>query len=437
MMVSKKTTSVSMLEKITAVLALLLSTGSIIPILRQGGRLNTENTADPLMQILWSIVYGMMAVLVAMHWTSVRELLRVNWIMVPLMALPLISAAWSVDPVLTFQRSIALLGTTLLAVFLSARFSPTQILGVLSWALGIAMFASILFVVFLPEYALDTSSRGVAWNGAFTTKGQLGRMMVIASILWVWQLVHDGRLKLNILVVLTLSVTCVVMSESKTALVALALIIPVSIVFSLFKRRASIGFGLLFLWAVIAAITVPYYSRIVDDSLGFLGRDADLTGRTELWSITWEAIQEKFWLGYGYSGFWMGKDGPSVVVWRELFWEPPHAHNGYLEVWINLGLVGLVIVVALIVQGLYHAIKLCRIEGSLFNIFSASLLLFIAITNITEISLMTQNSFYWVLTLVCVFASAKQASTIERSVYSSEPRRDYQGALLLRDIGSS
>jgi multisubunit Na+/H+ antiporter MnhC subunit len=93
MMVSKKTTSVSMLEKITAVLALLLSTGSIIPILRQGGRRNTENTADPLMQILWSIVYGMMAVLVAMHWTSVRELLRVNWIMVPLMALPLISAA--------------------------------------------------------------------------------------------------------------------------------------------------------------------------------------------------------------------------------------------------------------------------------------------------------------------------------------------------------
>ena len=80
-----------------------------------------------------------------------------------------------------------------------------------------------------------------------------------------------------------------------------------------------------------------------DVPLALLGRDATLSGRTGLWDAVLAAISMKPLLGYGYESFWNGLAGPSASVVAAVHWIPPHAHNGFLDLWLDLGALGLLI----------------------------------------------------------------------------------------------
>src|SRR2546430_1674208 len=68
-----------------------------------------------------------------------------------------------------------------------------------------------------------------------------------------------------------------------------------------------------------------------------IGRSITLTGRLQLWVVCFYMALRQPWLGYGYSAFWLGLDGPSRTVWKIIAWHPPHPHNGLLSVWLDLG----------------------------------------------------------------------------------------------------
>src|SRR5207302_5013109 len=72
-----------------------------------------------------------------------------------------------------------------------------------------------------------------------------------------------------------------------------------------------------------------------------LGRDVTLTGRTGLWPLAVDAIAERWWFGHGYGAFWLGWDGESASIWRGLSWRPAHAHNGILDLGLELGVAGI------------------------------------------------------------------------------------------------
>ena len=75
--------------------------------------------------------------------------------------------------------------------------------------------------------------------------------------------------------------------------------------------------------------------------LNLSDRDITLSGRTLLWDTLWQFIQEKPWLGYGYGSFFSGESREANIVWQLYDWTPNHAHNGYIHLWLNLGIIGL------------------------------------------------------------------------------------------------
>jgi exopolysaccharide production protein ExoQ len=83
------------------------------------------------------------------------------------------------------------------------------------------------------------------------------------------------------------------------------------------------------------------------------GRDATFTGRTGLWeTVLQEPINPL--VGVGYANFWLGER--LTRFWAMYPTSPPiQSHNGFIEVYLNLGLIGLCLIVGVLWRGLRMA----------------------------------------------------------------------------------
>ncbi len=152
---------------------------------------------------------------------------------------------------------------------------------------------------------------------------------------------------------------------------------------------------------------VAFLSVNIDSIFIAMGKDPTLTGRTVLWIEVIHSIQERQWLGYGYSAFWLGRSSESDRIWNSIHWEAPHSHNGYLDLILELGLIGF---------GLYIILFLSVMKRSLHqfrnNYFSAYIwpilyLTFIFIYNLVESNILKSNNLFWVLFVAVAFSLLK------------------------------
>ena len=74
--------------------------------------------------------------------------------------------------------------------------------------------------------------------------------------------------------------------------------------------------------------------------LDLLGKDATLTGRTELWYFVNIFISQRPLLGWGFGAFWCQEIRRLNEISRNLGWSIPQAHNGLLELLLEVGAIG-------------------------------------------------------------------------------------------------
>jgi O-antigen ligase len=104
-----------------------------------------------------------------------------------------------------------------------------------------------------------------------------------------------------------------------------------------------------------------------DYVFGLLGKDATLTGRTQIWSAVMRQIDERPWQGFGYAAIWDNESpwGPLAWIVHDSGFRPHHAHNSWLEQWLALGLPGLVAWAAFFLQTLVaNVVALYREKGA-------------------------------------------------------------------------
>ena len=102
--------------------------------------------------------------------------------------------------------------------------------------------------------------------------------------------------------------------------------------------------------------------------LNSFNRDETLTGRIPLWAGVLEMIAQKPWLGYGYGAFWTG-NGPSAIVWLIAGWKAPHAHNNLLDIWLQVGLLGLVPFLISLFRNISKAVAELKHENKIESLF--------------------------------------------------------------------
>jgi O-antigen ligase len=385
-----------------AIVCLMLYGGGPLTLILSGGASEGDGTGsvkadNSLIQLLFMLVYVVTFFLLVARWKKVLYVLRKDRLIWGLGAIPIVSIFWSAAPAMTITRSIAIIGTTLFGLYLSARYSLKQQVQLVGWMFGIAIVLSLLFIVALPKYGIMGGVHSGAWRGIWTHKNGLGKMMVLSSLIFLILAIDTKKNRLVLWLGLILSVSLLLLSRSSSSLLNLMIITTVFCLLRTLRWRYELMIPALIAIGVVTGSFYVWFTDNADALLGSVGKDTTLTGRTDLWPLVLEMIDKRPWLGYGYGAFWLGYDSESAYVWYGSGWNPPDAHNGFLDLWLHLGLLGLsLFLVAFwitLVQGLAWA-RLCKTSEGFWPVTYMTCLILV---NLTESSLMTQNSIFWVL----------------------------------------
>jgi O-antigen ligase len=368
----------------------------------------------PASEVVWQgsilAVYAVTLLILTFNWRSIRALLSATWPMLLPVLLASCSVLWSVDPKLSLYRTIALVGTTAFGIFLAIRFSLEEQLRLLALVLGVVACASALVALLLPEYGVMTGPYSGAWSGVFFHKNPFGRIMALATLVFFLLVLGSRELRLLALVGMALSLALVVASLSQASMiVAIACLAGVGVLSAVqgLSRRKQLVVPLI--GATVAALAAVWAIQHEVSILGYIGRDPTFTGRTELWVLLLEKARIHPWLGYGYGAFWRGAAGVSGEVQQALQgWYPIHAHNGFLDLVLELGIVGLLIfLVPLGIYG-YRTNAWGMAQRSPLCLWPVTYMLFLVLSNLAESALVRQNNIYWVLYVAAVLTVQRQ-----------------------------
>ncbi len=332
------------IEKSLHFLVFLLIIGAFIPLWRKMMGFGEDLVeGDALQRNLILIGYLLtMWVLILNPHRSLKLALRspALWLWV---GWSLISIAWSANAQLTLRRSLSLLLTALYGLTLALRFKPDQWLKLIAIALWVALFVSLFVALFFPEWGQTIYQNSNAWRGIFGHKNILGIVCLFAALVhWYFLNQSDHMIKrLFWGSGLILSVLELVLSQSAAPLViGFVLIVEWAALILLTRTRQKMFAAYLIMGILIVLVIITLTN--LEQILLALERDITFTGRIPLWKSVIEVGMKRAWVGFGYGAFWSGWYGPSGLVWQYVGWQAVHAHNAYLETWLNGGLVGFI-----------------------------------------------------------------------------------------------
>ena len=154
---------------------------------------------------------------------------------------------------------------------------------------------------------------------------------------------------------LTLAAITFGLTRSSTMILAAAACVVVLCAVLLVRRASPRGrLALSATGAALAAVLVVVAVFFRDTALGLLGKSSDLTGRLDIWADVTELAARRPWFGWGYSSPWLPEAVPfdEPVVRNGV--EQLQAHNAWLDVWMQLGIVGVVLFGAVVVSVLWR-----------------------------------------------------------------------------------
>jgi exopolysaccharide production protein ExoQ len=284
--------------------------------------------------------------IVVLNFNKVKRLLVQNWILALLLLYVASSCLWSLQPATSAMRSISLAAAACFGFWLALRLTLRELLSMTALVLAVSMALSYVIIIFLPALGTSAPPHEGAWRGVFMHRNSLGAMMFLNLFIIALLLADRTRWTLLLIVDFILSLILLIFSGAKSpVIISVGVVTTVGLVVLVRKNRTYLLPGVIFLVVMIVLLSLN-----VESILNLFGRDATLTGRTRLWSVLASLIREKWLFGYGYEAFWVDNIGPLRRVVGAINYQPPHAHNQFIEVWLGLGLVGLLIFAALFIS---------------------------------------------------------------------------------------
>lgn len=398
-------------ERVYAVALLLMFSDAVVPLVRSasGAVADLEN-GDPHRQAMLFGFFGVCALLCALRPGEIAGAALRNPMTLLLIAFAVFSRNWSHAPDITLRRSIALAGTTMCGVWLAGRYRGRELMEILGWAMGISAVLSLLFALLVPELGVHQGGDfDGAWRGVYLQKNGLGKMMVLGTLTFILlALREEGRARRKWQALALLCAAEVLLSTSTSSTLILgALVLLVPIYRGLAARSrwlvpVALGIALPVVGIALAVITD------VEAALGLFGKDTTLTGRTELWEYAATTIGDRLWYGYGYGAFWQVSTR-AQGIYAAIGWDAWHAHNGLLELGLNLGVIGILLFLAGYVAALFHGTAALLSGAREEGIWILGFMTFVLLGNLTESSVLEQNA-YWIMYVATASIAAPAAT---------------------------
>lgn len=367
---------------------------------------NSYNPFDGINSLIQYAIYGIAFLLLIARRRNTIHSLKGSFIIWILPIIALLSFLWSDFPDESLRKGITTIQTTYFGIYFASRFNIKQQLNILAWVFGIIAFLSLIFGVLFHEAAIEMGANAGAFRGPFTQKNLLARISVLGTIVFLINILNSNKSKPILFLGASANILLILISTSKTALLLLVLIVILLPLYKMLRWKSLTVIPIIITVILISSSIAFLLIANWENTLAFLGRDVTLSGRTGLWEATISKIHERPWLGYGYQGFWRD-GGAASEIWNSEGYKPPHAHNGFINLALDLGLIGLLAFICLIVTSYMQSIKCLQRGGSAIELWPIYYITFFFMYNHSENTIIEHNSIFWAL-LIAVVLSVKQ-----------------------------
>lgn len=357
----------------------------------------------PILRLAWLPVYAMTAGLL------IYRIDRVSRAWPAMVAVGLLvlwayaSKWWSLYPEVTSRRAIALAISCGFALYLGAAFRGPHLPRLLTFTGLIMAVGSLIMVFAFPQIGVHQLDNAGLWRGLWYEKNQMGAVMVIVATASAACLASPDPRRLVPAASLLLSVALVLATQSKTSLLCLMLGLGVVAGFWT-MRRGGAAFAVFAVWSAVFAAGAGWlvWNSHSVEILEILGKDPSLTGRTEIWDAIMTRVALKPWTGWGYGAFWERDSVPADWIRLETGWLVPNAHHGWIDVLVQLGWTGTLMVGALAVFAVVATLLRSARAGVQEGWWALGFLAAFLMLSLSESILMAHQGLPWVLFLAVV-----------------------------------
>lgn len=303
----------------------------------------------------------------------------------------LVTALWADYPLIVLKRWIrlAILGLCSMAFVIEMADEKDAVRCL--WNVCMGYVGATLLAVLLFPGAVDLEGNFIGWA---LTKNTLGQTVFITTLVGLAALQTSDRWPRRIasLLGLALSVFILYKSKSMTSILCTAMVVLIwaacragrRFKTTAYGRAIPVVFGMFACSAgVVILLMVP---DLIEGSFGLIGKDLTFTDRVSLWDYLLSGIPDHLMQGVGYQGFWVAGSLKLSALFAQFPWMPNQAHNGYLDIVNETGLVG----VSLFVLALAAYARRAWADEARGNLFQL-ILLGILIMNMTETTLLVRG----------------------------------------------
>lgn len=392
--------------------ALFLSSGAMeaFTIGKQG----PDSQGSPLMKAMWACVYLVIILRLVPRYREVGSLLRSNKCFVLLIFLAVYSIRWSVDPHVTIQKSIALLLSALIGLDFARRYTIPEQIQLIWRVLALVLVMGVIAQVFFPGFVpcLDYEP-GDAWNGIVENKNGWARLIVLTGLVLLSRPRPTRRSALVVAILMVTVMALLVASHSASGLIIMSTMLLFFVAFRALRWNRTHLVLLTLALVLISAVTVSYVVQHADQMAAMVGKDATMTGRVPIWRESLHFVKKNPVWGYGYAAFWGQSSRPGRLVREAINWDTPHAHNGYIDLALELGGVGLMLYFAAYLIAIRRAILLVRRNTAREAMWPIAFLIVVFLYQLDEATIVSANQLIWILYSSVLFSLAIEDESYE------------------------
>jgi len=388
---------------------------------------------NPFERNLFSLILLVALIVAFTRGSRIVKVLKGNWPLLLFIGYCAVSLTWSDYPSVGFKRWTKLVGDLLMVLIVVTDVDPSGAFDrLMSRTAYVIVPVSILFIRYYPELGrgYDPWTGTAHWTGVTQNKNSLGMICMIVGLAELWRVIRELRkekadrrkgvlLANGVIVVFVVYLLHMANSATSTTCFLLAGSLMVAMSFSSVARKPVMTHLLTAGMISLAACAAFFdFAGLVQD----LGRKADLTGRTLVWSAALSQPVSRL-LGAGYESFWLGDRLANVEKITGVFLN--EAHNGYIEILVNLGWVGVTLLALLILTG-YWRISRAILRNPMADYRGLAFFVAAVIYNYTEAAF-KMTVPVWICFVWAIVSASPAAALAYSGVTSTELTSDVPG----------
>jgi exopolysaccharide production protein ExoQ len=359
------------------------------------------------------------------------EIFRANWPIFLFYGYFLVSVAWANHPFVSFKRWFKEFGNILVVLVILTEANPLQALrAVFVRCAYVLIPLSVIFIRYFPDLGrhYNIHSGEMQAVGVTFQKNSLGAMVLVCGLILLWDCfelweerrqnkaaVRRGDLLIRYFLLL-LGAYLLHLCDSMTSLVCIVLggCILAASRSRFFRPRLSL-LGGLGIASVLAFLTLDQLFDIKQLLVRSLGRDLTFTGRTDVWDVLLKVGTDPM-IGTGFCSFWDDMKFQSKLP----YWVAFSAHNGYLEIYLAGGVVGVCLLV-LMLLAIGARISKALTSGGDYAVLRYAVFVTMLVANLFEsnFAVMSPLGFLFLLVAIGHADAASVSQWIDKPVMAS------------------